>query len=68
MNLGLKKLGLPAALGRTCSRALFPRDGMKEQVVLEKENANSDRLYKLIDRSRVMSVGRASLLWVEVQV
>ena len=68
MNLGLKKLGMPAALGRTFSHALFPRDGMKERVVLETEKANCDRLYRLIDRSRVISVGRDSLFWFEVQV
>ena len=68
MNLGLKKLGMPAALGRTFSHALFPRDGMKERVVLETENANCDRQYRLIDGSRATSVGRASLFRVEVRV
>ena len=71
MNLRLKRLRMPAALSRTFSRALFYWDGMKGRVVLETENANCDRLYRLIDGSRVTSVGRlgrASLFWVEDQV
>ena len=68
MNLRLKRLRMPAALSRTFSRSLFHWDGMKERVVLETENANCDKLYGLIGGSRVMSVGRASLFRVEVQV
>lgn len=53
---------MPPALSRTFSRALFPRDGIQEQVVLEKEDASCDGL---TGGSRMMSVGRASSSQVE---
>jgi hypothetical protein len=40
-NLGLRRMRISAALGRTFSRALFPRDGMKGQFVPGKD-ANCD--------------------------